>query len=214
MALPHLRWKFVFACCGCLLLVAAALGQSTETTQSSMTKVADDVYMIRHADALNGFPQGNTTVIIGGNSVLVVDACYLPASAKEDIAAIRRLTSKPVTYLVNTHYHLDHTNGNAAYREAFPAISIIGREDTRYLVEKNNKMEVERTKNYYQLLQTFQKSWLASKQFKARLTGSRGATACARASKKMKKLSTILSKEACCVPHLQSWKQGSEASSK
>lgn len=85
------------------LLVLGA--DSTKTLTRSFEKIAEGVYTIRHKDAPDTFPQGNTTVIIGDREVLVVDSCYLPSSAREDIAQIRQWTNKPVRYLVNTHWH-------------------------------------------------------------------------------------------------------------
>ena len=90
----------------------------------------EGVYVIRHKDAPDTFPQGNTTVIIGEREVLVVDSCYLPSSAREDIAQIRQWTNKAVRYLVNTHWHFDHTMGNAAYWEAFSPLTIIAQAET------------------------------------------------------------------------------------
>ena len=55
-------------------------------------KVAEGVWVIRHADAPDGFPQGNTTVVTGDRETLVVDAPYLPSSARADLAEIRKLT--------------------------------------------------------------------------------------------------------------------------
>lgn len=103
---------------------------SSSTRTRTTTKVADGVYMIRHKDSPDGFPQGNTTVIIGEREVFVVDACYLPSSAKEDIAQIRQWTNKPVRYLFNTHWHADHTNGNGTYAEVFPDITILAHIET------------------------------------------------------------------------------------
>jgi glyoxylase-like metal-dependent hydrolase (beta-lactamase superfamily II) len=100
------------------------------TRERSATKIADGVYVIRHKDAPDTFPQGNTTVIAGDRAVLVVDSCYLPSSAREDIAQIRQWTSKPVRYLVNTHWHYDHTMGNGVYAEAFPELTIVAHVET------------------------------------------------------------------------------------
>lgn len=113
-----------------LLSVAATPADSVKTTERKTTKIAEGVYVIRHRDAPDTFPQGNTTVIIGEREVLVVDSCYLPSSAKEDIAQIRQWTNKPVRYLVNTHWHFDHTMGNAAYWEAFSPLTIIAHAET------------------------------------------------------------------------------------
>ena len=111
---------------------------SSSTTVRTITNVAPNIYMIRHPDAPDGFPQGNTTVIIGDREVLVVDACYLPSSAKQDIEQIQKWTSKPVRYLVNTHWHYDHTMGNGTYAEAFPGISIIAHHETKRIIQGYN----------------------------------------------------------------------------
>src|SRR3954463_8284217 len=96
-----------------ILIAVSALGfaDSIATHARTVTKLADGVYEIRHPDAPDTFPQSNTTVIIGDNEVLVVDSTYLPSAAKEDIAQIKQWTNKPVRYLLNTHWHFDHTMG-------------------------------------------------------------------------------------------------------
>ncbi len=103
---------------------------SVDATKRSASKVAEGVYVIRHPDAPSGFPQGNTTVVVGSRSVLVVDSDYLPSTAREDIAQIKQWTNKPVKYLVNTHWHYDHTFGNGAYAAAFPGLEIIAHAET------------------------------------------------------------------------------------
>jgi glyoxylase-like metal-dependent hydrolase (beta-lactamase superfamily II) len=77
------------------LCVSSALADTVNTKRHTVTQLAEGVYEIRHPDAPDEFPQGNTTVIIGTESVLVVDSCYLPSSAREDIAQIRQWTQKP-----------------------------------------------------------------------------------------------------------------------
>src|SRR4051812_31383083 len=93
---------------GLLFLIIAPIGlfaDSVTTKERTNTKLADGIYEIRHPDAPDGFPQSNTTVIIGDRDVLVVDSCLLPSTTREDIAQIRKWTNKPVTYLLNTHWH-------------------------------------------------------------------------------------------------------------
>jgi cyclase len=60
----------------------------------------------------------NAGFIIGDDSVLVVDSFFEPGSAKALVAEIRRLTAKPIRYVVNTHYHADHTGGDQVLRDA------------------------------------------------------------------------------------------------
>jgi glyoxylase-like metal-dependent hydrolase (beta-lactamase superfamily II) len=70
-------------------------------------------------------------VVIGDTGVLVVDSCYLPSSAREDIAQIKQWTDKPVRWLVNTHWHNDHVQGNNEYVKAFPGLNIVGHYETQ-----------------------------------------------------------------------------------
>jgi cyclase len=124
------------------LWAAAALGaislgaqaDTSVTTQRTVTQLGDGVFVIRHADGPDSNPQGNTTVIVGSREVLVVDSGYLPSSAREDIAQIRKWTDRPVRYLVNTHWHPDHQRGNAAYADAFPGVAIVAHPETSRLM--------------------------------------------------------------------------------
>src|SRR5882672_4298662 len=88
-----------------LLAQFVAFADSAETKERTVTKLAEGVYEIRHPDAPDTFPQGDTLVVIGEKTVLVVDSCLLPSSTRQDIEQIRKWTDKPVTYLVNTHWH-------------------------------------------------------------------------------------------------------------
>jgi glyoxylase-like metal-dependent hydrolase (beta-lactamase superfamily II) len=111
---------------------------SVTSTERTVTQLAEGVHEIRHPDAPDGFPQGNTTVIIGERGVLVVDSCFLPSSTRLDIEQIRKWTDKPVTYLVNTHAHFDHTLGNATYVAAFPYIQVIAQKEAQKIIAEAN----------------------------------------------------------------------------
>ncbi|HMG87986.1 MAG TPA: MBL fold metallo-hydrolase [Terracidiphilus sp.] len=131
----HSNSLFATAMLGICFISAAVLPADTVSSdQRTVTKLADGIYEIRHKDAPDHFPQGNTVVIIGDSDVLVVDSCYLPSSAREDIAQIRQWTTKPVRYLLNTHWHNDHTQGNSAYSDAFPGIAILAQVETAGLI--------------------------------------------------------------------------------
>lgn len=73
----------------------------------------------------------NSAVVILDEGVLVVDAASTPSSARALIEQIRKLTPKPVRYVVNTHFHWDHFWGNQAFVEAYPGVEIISSEATR-----------------------------------------------------------------------------------
>jgi len=78
--------------------------QNFDTVQVRTQKVADGVYMLIGAG-------GNIGLAIGDDAVFVVDDQYAPLTPKV-LAAIAALTSKPVRFVVNTHWHGDHTGGN------------------------------------------------------------------------------------------------------
>ena len=118
-----------------MLNTAVLLADSVNTRERSVTKVDEGVYMIRHPDDPTGFPNGNTTVIIGEREVLVVDSCYQPSETRKDITQIRQWTDKPVRYLLNTHWHGDHVMGNNTYWEAFPQLAIIAHVETQKQIE-------------------------------------------------------------------------------
>jgi len=123
---PCLRVCLLLFCC--VLLVASSLGE----TQRTVTKLADGVYAIEHPGHRDdGMFSGNTTVVIGKRQILVVDSGYLPEVTREDIAQIRQWTDKPVTFLLNTHFHNDHNLGNTQYMAAFPAVTIIAHAETK-----------------------------------------------------------------------------------
>ena len=118
-----------------LLVIIGTVGILTLPTHLSaqsdrkVTPIAEGVYEIEHSEL--PYESGNTTVIIGERQVFVVDTCFVPAAAREDIAQIKQWTSKPVSFVLNTHFHNDHNNGNRAYMDAFPALTIIAHVETK-----------------------------------------------------------------------------------
>jgi cyclase len=60
----------------------------------------------------------NAGFVIGDDGVLVVDSFFNLDAARALVGEIHRLTPKPIRYVVNTHYHLDHTGGDQALRDA------------------------------------------------------------------------------------------------
>lgn len=114
-----------------LTLLIAACQSFGQTSERKVTQLADGVYAIQHQNLIDGNISGNTTVIIGDREVFVVDSTYRQTAALEDIAQIRQWTNKPVGYLLNTHFHNDHNNGNRTYIDAFPSLAIIAQEETK-----------------------------------------------------------------------------------
>ena len=74
----------------------------------------------------------NAVIILLDDGVLVVDTHSKPSAARALIEQIKKITDKPVRYVVNTHFHWDHYQGNQAYPSSWPAgVEIISSRATR-----------------------------------------------------------------------------------
>ena len=74
----------------------------------------------------------NSAVIVNSDHVLVVDSHSKPSAARALIGQIRKeITDKPVRYVVNSHFHWDHAQGNLAYPNAFKNAEIVSSTATR-----------------------------------------------------------------------------------
>ena len=125
-----------------LLLLATGNAASTEDL-FEIKPIADGVYaaIAKPAYKVNC----NAAIIILGDSVLVVDTHSKPSAARALIEQIKKLTPKPVKFVVNTHFHWDHYQGNQAYPSSWPAgVEIISSEATRENIER---IGIPRVKN-------------------------------------------------------------------
>ncbi len=92
-------------------------------------KIRDDLY---HAVGTGNMAVGaNAAVLINESDVLLVDSHVSPAAATVLLEELKTLTTKPVRYVVNTHFHFDHSHGNQIYP---PSVEIIGHEFTREML--------------------------------------------------------------------------------
>jgi glyoxylase-like metal-dependent hydrolase (beta-lactamase superfamily II) len=101
-------------------------GSSYEGQAFTFTKIAEDVYIAIGTGNLT--VMSNAAVVINENDVLVVDSHVSPAAAWALRQELRAITPKPIRYVVNSHYHFDHSHGNQIYG---PEVEIIGHEFTR-----------------------------------------------------------------------------------
>ena len=97
-------------------------------------KVAEGVYLFTTTPYADVGLSGNSVAILSDEGVLVFDSSATPETAATVLAEIRKLTDKPVRYLVNSHWHWDHWGGNQIYQAAFPGLQIITHEKTRELM--------------------------------------------------------------------------------
>ena len=103
-----------------MAFVAAAHGQTFPEPRRQ--KINERVYVllgpIQHANKLNQGYMINSTVIVGDNGVILVDSGGSDEVGRHIATAVRRITDKPITHVVNTHHHGDHYLGNVAFEGA------------------------------------------------------------------------------------------------
>lgn len=112
---------------GCAMLRPAALADSQAPSETfEFHKLADGVYASIRKEPVGLGVDANNLFVIGDDGVVVVDTNFGPSSTRQVLAALRKLTDKPVKYVINTHPHDDHVLGNIVYREAFQKAEFVG----------------------------------------------------------------------------------------
>src|SRR6266853_5211070 len=107
------------------LATAAAQGNMPLLEENS-TRVSEHVY------AIVGFP--NVAIVIGSRATLVVDTGLGPRNGATVMRVVKKLSANPKLFLTTTHFHVEHTAGEAA----FPAETILIRPAAQQEeVEKN-----------------------------------------------------------------------------
>ena len=122
-----MRWLAVGAGL-CLTLFATGSGAQQGPTA---LKLGDDLY----AYISDNDGSANSTFLVTPQGILVVDSGVNAVEARKLLAAIRRVSSEPIRYIINTHYHPDHQGGNAALSESATVITTpFTRERTKTLL--------------------------------------------------------------------------------
>ena len=102
--------------------------QDFSKVQIKVTKVAGSVYLLEGAG-------GNIGASVGEDGIVVVDDQYAPLADRIQ-AALKGITDKPVRFIINTHYHEDHTGGNEFFQKQAP---IIAQDNVRKRLEEGGQ---------------------------------------------------------------------------
>ena len=84
--------------------------------KSGLQEVAPNVFAYIHSGV--GWDICNSGFIVGDDGVLVIDAMMVASQVRPYMEEIRKVTDKPIRYVVNTHHHVDHSLGNQFYLPA------------------------------------------------------------------------------------------------
>lgn len=117
-----------------LALAMPVLAAGAERPGPTRIEVAEGVHLFMSPSYGDVGLDGNAVAIVSPEGVLVFDTNGTPAAADAVVAEIRKLTTQPVRYVVNSHWHWDHWYGTEAYRRAFPEATVIAHAKTRELM--------------------------------------------------------------------------------
>jgi len=117
-----------------LVVSFSLLVSGQERPLPDKTEVAPGIWLFRTASYGDVGLDGNSIAILSRDGVLVFDTNGTPAAASAVLREIRALTSQPVRYIVNSHWHWDHWYGTEVYTKAFPAVTVIAHEKTRAMM--------------------------------------------------------------------------------
>jgi glyoxylase-like metal-dependent hydrolase (beta-lactamase superfamily II) len=127
----------IYSSIAAVLLSAPAFAQQNfDKVEIKANKLSDSIYMLVGSG-------GNIGLSVGPDAVFMIDDQYAPLTPKIE-AAIKAITPKPVTFLVNTHWHGDHTGGNANMSKLGPII--IAQDNVRKRMSSEQFIDFMRSK--------------------------------------------------------------------
>ena len=130
------------------VLVVLIVCSGAAFAQEGLTKIADNVYSYvgaKDASPANSFA-ANAGIVIGRDGILVVDTLISAKEGQRFLADIRKISDKPIKYVVNTHTHLDHAFGNCVFAKL--GAVVISHDADRKLLEKVGEATLRNIGNY------------------------------------------------------------------
>jgi cyclase len=128
-----MRQRSYFLLCFVLLSVCG-FSAAAEPPDFVVHKIGDGVWAAIAKD--NGQAFANAGFVVGDNSVAVIDTFQDPVAARALLAEIRKITQLPIRFVVNTHYHIDHVNGNDVFAAA--GATIVAQRNVRAWMRTEN----------------------------------------------------------------------------
>jgi glyoxylase-like metal-dependent hydrolase (beta-lactamase superfamily II) len=104
-------------------------------------EVAPDLYFLYDQTS------SNSAFLVTDEGVLVVDTRHHPRDGQDLLNRIRSITDKPIKWVVNTHFHGDHTYGNSVFKAA--GATIIAHKDTARIMQQVADKEFERRQPFF-----------------------------------------------------------------
>jgi glyoxylase-like metal-dependent hydrolase (beta-lactamase superfamily II) len=132
---------FASAMAGSELAIAVA-SQEPHTGQPAVVKqVANDLYFFYDYDG------SNSVFLVTDAGVLVIDTREHPRAAQDLLSRIRKITDKPIRWVINSHFHGDHTFGNAAFQRE--GARFVAHQETARIMKQVHPKEMARRQEYF-----------------------------------------------------------------
>src|SRR5215211_2524976 len=142
--LPALRRiRNALAAALCLAATTTALAQDLQRGPQEIVfkEVAPNIHF------LFDYQSSNVVVFVTDESVLVIDTRQHPSEGQDVIDRIRKITDKPIKWVINSHFHGDHHYGNAPFKSV--GATFVAHNDTARLMQQVWDKELARRQNYF-----------------------------------------------------------------
>lgn len=111
-----MKFRLLIAALSLLVIPFSVPARAAEPVNFTLVPLGNGVWAAIAKEG--GKAGGNAGFVVGDNAVAVIDTFEDSAAAQELLATIRGITKLPIKFVVNTHYHLDHVNGNDVFAAA------------------------------------------------------------------------------------------------
>src|SRR5258708_18698556 len=132
-------WRLVAMTAATLFLALPVCAQTERKVE--FKQVAPDLYF------LFDFDSSNAVVLATDEGVLVIDTRQHPRDGQDLIDRIRKITDKPIKWVINSHFHGDHHLGNPALKAA--GATFVAQRETAALMQKTWPKEIARRQNFF-----------------------------------------------------------------
>ncbi len=128
---------------GAVAAATSAIAEDSTRSAAAVTfqQVAPDLYF------LFDFTSSNAVVLTTGEGVLVIDTRQHPRDGQDLLDRIRKITDKPVKWVITSHFHGDHHYGNSVFKAA--GATIVAQQDTARIMAKVQDKEFARRANFF-----------------------------------------------------------------
>ena len=126
---------------GLLVASAPAAAQAPAAGTVTFKQVAPNLYFLFE------FTSSNAVVLTTDDGVLVIDTRQHPRDGQDLVERIRKITDKPIKWVINSHFHGDHHFGNPPFKAL--GATFVAQKETARLMEKVQPKEIARRGNFF-----------------------------------------------------------------